>query len=81
MLVLKRSAFIALKNVSAKTQESLGIYIRWRRKGWRLDENLTDRILSSEAIQKYLSENSVILPLTCPFPACIWAQLRHYLEL
>lgn len=33
---------MALKNVSAKTQKLHGKYIRWRRKGCRLDENLTD---------------------------------------
>lgn len=27
-------------NVSAKTQKLLGIYIKWRKKNCRLDENL-----------------------------------------
>lgn len=33
---------MSLKNVSAETQKLLGICIRWRWKGFRPDENLTD---------------------------------------
>lgn len=38
--MLRRLDYMALKNVSVKTQKLLGI--RWRKKGCMLDEKLTD---------------------------------------
>lgn len=42
MLVLKRSAFMALKNVSVETQKLLGVLGGGGKAIYRLGENLTD---------------------------------------